>query len=772
MPDHLLSNMAPSNRAAAGSPACVPQTLEHRHGSYFGRYRIVRTLGHGGMGAVYLAHDTQLDRSVALKIPDIPPGSGRDVLERFYREARAAAALHHPNLCAVYDVGQVDGCPYLTMAYIEGKPLSALIGRGAALAEHQVAAVIRKLALALQEAHDHNVVHRDLKPANILVSRKGELVIVDFGLARRYGAGDAQVTNSGLILGTPAYMSPEQIEGSSASMGPACDIYSLGVILYEMLSGRVPFEGSAVLVLCQILGSDPEPLSQLRPDVDPRLEAICCKAMAKRVSDRYATMRDLAGVLGEYLRGSERRPALAPSVAPPAVLASALPLHCQTAGEGFVAQFLGNPQRISVTPAASRPRRPWRRRLVVAAFAAAMFGPLGVAVYVASDHGKGKIHRSNPTDDTLVNVEVNAVPPTRLAASEPAVEGNAVPPTQLATSELAPGPKLPPPIAQQEHALLPENIPPTEAGFTVLYTHGDPLAQGWQMYGSGSIAEESAGVLVTHGGTGLLCYADRPFDDFILRLDYRTSALTSNSGVYFGIPRLPVTPASADQEAHEVQISGSGVGVDQTGADWGKQRADRLPPPGGWNALELTVKGEHCQVRSNGILVNEFLSPTKVAGYLGLHAWQARYEPLLESTVRYRNIRIKALVPAEPKWVIASTTKSSSGANLEGPAPIGNLRDARAPQADPSCTFAYRRRDGHLYASWTIRFRSHGFEVYDTHGALIPFQPNGLDVYGANGMPVGNVLGSLPGGYLQLIVGGHPAWPNPELPRYHSGRLR
>src|SRR5262249_42714614 len=152
-------------------------------------------------------------------------------LERFQREARAAATLRHVNICPVYDVGEAEGVLYLTMAYIEGRPLSHFLRPEKPLPLRQAALLGRKLALALQKAHEQNVVHRDLKPSNILIDSQREPVIMDFGLAQRVSTGDARLTQDGSLLGTPAYMSPEQARGDVAAMGPGCDVYSLGVVL-------------------------------------------------------------------------------------------------------------------------------------------------------------------------------------------------------------------------------------------------------------------------------------------------------------------------------------------------------------------------------------------------------------------------------------------------------------------------------------------------------------------------------------------------------------
>ncbi len=268
----------------------------------FSRYRVVKLLGQGGMGAVYLAQDMQLDRPVALKIPTFSGNDGPMVLERFQREARAAATILHPNVCPLYDVGEIDGVPYLTMGYIDGKPLAAYVA-ARPQPPRQSAFLVRKLALALAEAHKRGVIHRDLKPANVMIDKRSEPIIMDFGLARRARSGDARLTQMGSMMGTPAYMPPEQVSGDVNLMGPGCDIYSLGVILYELLAGRLPFTGDAMAMLSQVLLDDPPPPSKFRPDLDPELEAICLKAMAKKIPDRHASMTELATALQDYLRG-------------------------------------------------------------------------------------------------------------------------------------------------------------------------------------------------------------------------------------------------------------------------------------------------------------------------------------------------------------------------------------------------------------------------------------------------------------------------------------
>jgi serine/threonine protein kinase/class 3 adenylate cyclase len=262
----------------------------------FGRYTIVRRLGKGGMGRVYLARDSQLDRLVALKVPQLEAGDRANLRERFHREARAAANLHHPNICPVYDVGTVGDVPYLTMAYIEGMPLHEWV-RVNPRTFGEVLAVVRKVALALEEAHRRGVIHRDLKPSNILVDHRGEPIVMDFGLARRLHLPDeARLTTPGLIIGTPAYMPPEAVLGQAES-SPAGDVYSLGVILYELLAGRCPYAGPIPAVLASVISEAPPRPSTYQQGLDPRIDAVCARAMARAIHERFASMAEFAKAL-------------------------------------------------------------------------------------------------------------------------------------------------------------------------------------------------------------------------------------------------------------------------------------------------------------------------------------------------------------------------------------------------------------------------------------------------------------------------------------------
>lgn len=268
----------------------------------FGPYRIAKRLGQGGMGTVYLATDTRLNRRVALKVCHL---ESTQALERFRREAQAAAALRHPNLCPIYDCDVRDGLPYFTMAFIEGPTLDKWLSKRGGVTQREAVALIRKLALAMEAAHKAGVIHRDLKPANVVLDKGGEPIILDFGLARQGSGKEQRLTQAGAILGTPSYMAPEQVSGEVEAMGPASDIYSLGVMLYEMLTGELPFKGDVVALLGQILFNAPKPLRVVCPAVDEELEEICLRALAKKPMDRWPSMGEFASALTEWAKGGK-----------------------------------------------------------------------------------------------------------------------------------------------------------------------------------------------------------------------------------------------------------------------------------------------------------------------------------------------------------------------------------------------------------------------------------------------------------------------------------
>lgn len=280
-------------------------------GTTFGRYRLRRTLGEGAMGSVHLAEDTTLGREVALKLPKFGDDDPQ-MIERFLTEARTAATLRHPGICPVFDVGEIDGQHYITMAYIPGRPLSDYAKASARQPVRQVVKVIRKLCLALHAAHEAGVVHRDVKPANVMIDDRGEPVVMDFGLARQTRSTDVRLTRSGAVMGTPAYMSPEQVEGRIDDVGPRSDQFSVGAVLYEMLTGELPFPGNSIaVVMSRILSDDPRPPSELRSEVDSGLEALCLRMLSKSDEHRYESLYEVAELLTDWLRRDKERVAAA-----------------------------------------------------------------------------------------------------------------------------------------------------------------------------------------------------------------------------------------------------------------------------------------------------------------------------------------------------------------------------------------------------------------------------------------------------------------------------
>lgn len=270
-------------------------------------------VGAGASGTVYRAYDPQLDREVALKLPN--PGVMTDAnrAERFLREARIAARLWHQHIVPVFDAGKDGEQFYIATAFVDGQPLSESIPeRGTDFA--RAARLARELAEALAFAHERQIVHRDVKPQNVMIDKRDRVLLMDFGLAALQREEEARLTRDGAVLGTPAYMAPEQAKGQSADVTPAADQYAVGVVLYELLTGEVPFKGPIATVIHNVIRTEPEPPSARRPDVPADLEAICLKAMSKRPEHRYASCAALAD---ELRRWQERAAAAPPASAVP-----------------------------------------------------------------------------------------------------------------------------------------------------------------------------------------------------------------------------------------------------------------------------------------------------------------------------------------------------------------------------------------------------------------------------------------------------------------------
>jgi serine/threonine protein kinase len=267
------------------------------------RYHVLKKLGEGGMGQVYLAEHVKMGRKSAVKVMNPGMVNDADAISRFNREAANASRINHPNVAGIYDFGETsDGLIYLAMEFIEGESLTSLVEKNGALPPVRAADIARQAAAGLQVAHDMGIVHRDLKPDNIMIAKNRDgsdcVKVVDFGIAKAAGAENQKVTKTGLVVGTPEYMSPEQLAGDK--LGGESDIYSLALVAFNMLTGKLPFEGeTAQESMIMRLTDEPKSLAAMKPDTSwtPEVQAVMQKALQRKVGDRYRNATDFGVAL-------------------------------------------------------------------------------------------------------------------------------------------------------------------------------------------------------------------------------------------------------------------------------------------------------------------------------------------------------------------------------------------------------------------------------------------------------------------------------------------
>jgi serine/threonine-protein kinase len=410
-----------------------------------GRYRLLEPLGHGAMSSVWLAEDTELERRVAVKV--LGPTADR---ARFEREARAAAALSHPNICQLYDYGEEDGKPYMVLEYLPGGTLEDQLRDGKPLPDDDATRIASEIAAGLAHAHARGLVHRDLKPSNVLFDAEERPKIADFGIARMGGAGT--LTEAGTVLGTASYISPEQAMGEPAT--PASDVYSFGVILFRMLTGRLPFLSRNAMELVRMHRDDPPPtVGSLRPDAPPRLESVALAALAKNPSHRPRDGRALLAEL--HAAPGDATTILAPSA------------------------FDTSAATQIIQPA--RRRRPLQPIVLAAAVILLLAGIAAALVATRSDGGSQEtLPTPSLTLPTVAPGKTTTQEPTTLATTEPTTTAptTTAPTTTQRPTTTAPATTIAPPTTLPTTTeILPtttETLPTTTAATTTAATTTAP----------------------------------------------------------------------------------------------------------------------------------------------------------------------------------------------------------------------------------------------------------------------------------------------------------
>ncbi len=302
--DSIRDETARLENIALGAPVPLQNSDQSSSPSLgrFGDYDLLHEIARGGMGVVYKAHQVSLNRTVAIKMILRGTLAGGEDIERFTLEAKAVAKLSHPQIVVIHDVGQCDDQYFYSMEYVEGRSLAEMI-RSGPVNSRKAAEYVEQVARAIEFAHQNNIVHRDIKPSNVLVDASGRARVTDFGLAKHVDRGE-ELTLTGQIIGTPAYMAPEQITNRRGEIGPACDVYGMGALLYELLTGRTPFKGRDQFnTLLQVLDCEPQSPREVNHDVPRELAAICLKCLEKDPRRRYTSAADLADDLNRFLSG-------------------------------------------------------------------------------------------------------------------------------------------------------------------------------------------------------------------------------------------------------------------------------------------------------------------------------------------------------------------------------------------------------------------------------------------------------------------------------------
>jgi hypothetical protein len=563
------------------------------------------------------------------------------------------------------------------MAYVEGKPLDKFAA-ARPLIPRQGALLVRKLALALQEAHKRGVIHRDLKPANVMIDKRGEPIIMDFGLARRTRTADPRLTQKGAFLGTPAYAPPEQVSGYGEGTGPASDVYSLGVMLYELLTGQLPFRGDTMAMLSQVLLDEPPPPSSVRAGIDPELEAICLKAMAKKVEDRYESMAEFAAALTDFLRAkpSASEPMAAPAPKPKAA--------SEAETEGIRVSQMGGLRSVAMAPAqlparkgaADKPRRPrpkraGRRR--IPAWAWLVGAGVGVALLLLGLWAGG-VFKVKTKDGTIV---LENLPPD----AEVVVDGGLVTVQwdggKAAEIRVSPGKPHRLEVRKDGFKVFGEEVeldgggrkavlvrlerkeqrnPIEEKGVPLFNEKGVPFFNGQDLSGWEGLPgywDVKDGAIVGRCPPGKLAHtflvSQKKYRDFDLKFEARRLDGVGNSGVQF---RSRLT------DAGKYTVVGPQVEIDSADFDYPpgslltepnldplhvkapRAEVARTYRDADFNAFHVCCVGKHVTIRVNGVTTIDDDFPSLPEE--GVIAWQL-HGKMTPKEVTFRNVRFTDL---------------------------------------------------------------------------------------------------------------------------------
>lgn len=604
------------------------------------RYRVLRQLGRGGMGIVYQAEHTVMERLVALKVVSRHLLDSPEAVERFGREVRAAARLDHPNIVRAYDAEQADDLQLLVMEYVEGKSLTDVLDRKGPLPISHACQYVRQAALGLQHAHEKGMVHRDLKPANLMLTPKGVVKILDFGLAklnseRKRGS---DLTRKDMAMGTPEYMAPEQaLDTKSADI--RADIYALGCTLYCLLAGRPPFrsaDGNDLQVIMAHIDQDPPPVTQFRPEVPSDLAALLARMLAKAPDQRPQTPKQVADALaaiGKSAPEKSARYSLAPAV--PAPAARRLELTSSPATP------FAKLTRADAEAHELQNERPRWLIPIVAVAGALLVG----AVVIGLVFSLGSKRRAETRDVALNNkstTEKVAPEPHPAPAPKPVETPPEPPPTQTEPATTPPTPVSPPPVMD---------------GYRPLF-NGRDLA-GWSVVGDGeafTISPTEPALIAQSALPISRLQTNQDYADFHLRLEYRVAKRGGLSGLDFRMPADSLAerpaPAIVIRDAPMTRRMGTGsVIIGPRTAFTSKADDEYQKPFGEWNQLVLDAVGPRVRVTLNGTIVSD----VNLAGsYQNKDAAPEIRRPFGRIALRadkaevwYRNIQIKEL-PTKP----------------------------------------------------------------------------------------------------------------------------